>query len=533
MRHLLRRTPRRFISPLLLATAFLLGESPAIADPPASEASLNWPAYNAGGSFAPALPDGLEPIDSPQQVRKLWETDHHMGYGKMSASGAMKNAKQADVEQPFSGGVASPIAADGKVFVTYFRPAGDVIDNTGRNRYFDLSREDLPVSMKKIDGDDVLVAFDAETGKLLWEAIEEKKGMNFMSGKRGHIGCAPAYADGRVFSMGATGRVYGYDARTGKKLWESNIGPAHEMVERIKAKSLENNRMHNVYGHTPWRGWQGGMNVLAGVLIAPMYHNEGIIAFDPETGDKLWSHESMLGHKAAPARWRHGGKEYALVNTKSGNVALIEPKSGKVLWSVAMGGQNTWPLTVNEDHFFANTVKVPGYGDRFEGVARWTCFKITLDGPVRQWALPEDEKFSLRRGAVVLDSGPGRKVVIEDGRAYLFVSPGKKIASDAIVVADLKTGRIIQYNPLAKKWSIPVPLGDLLVAHRDVHHGPNDAGLELFQIVDEGLSYLGATDAQHLQITAYAGVMENPFYNGRLYTRSMKGIACYSLVKPK
>ena len=39
---------------------------------------------------------------------------------------------------------------------------------------------------------------------------------------------------GAVFSVGSTGRLYAYDAKTGNKLWEGDIGPMHQRAEAEK-----------------------------------------------------------------------------------------------------------------------------------------------------------------------------------------------------------------------------------------------------------------------------------------------------------
>ena len=72
--------------------------------------------------------------------------------------------------------------------------------------------------------------------------------MNHFTGKRGHWAVAPTYSAGRVFSVGTTGRLYAYHAKTGKRLWESNIGPWHEMAEEIKAWKLAGSKREGAPG---------------------------------------------------------------------------------------------------------------------------------------------------------------------------------------------------------------------------------------------------------------------------------------------
>jgi hypothetical protein len=80
-----------------------------------------------------------------------------------------------------------------------------------------------------IDADDLTVAHDLKTGKLVWKAVEKANGLNRYSGKRVQFHGTPVYF---------TGRVYCYDAKTGSKLWEEDTGSLVKPALALKEKLL-------------------------------------------------------------------------------------------------------------------------------------------------------------------------------------------------------------------------------------------------------------------------------------------------------
>jgi len=214
----------RFVASLLIC---LLSISIAVAD---------WPQANGPhGNFTPQQTEA-ELLDDASQAKQVWLSEESdLGYAKGSVSGYLKNLA---VWPGHPGSASGPIVADGLLFVTSFRPSGEPWaenlpqyqnhDNRTANKPFDQEQLARLRQNLRILADDLTVAIDLETGKTVWKAVEEGKGLNRYMGKRQGFNVAPTYHDGTLFSMGTTGLVYAYNARTGDKIWETDIGKAHE-----------------------------------------------------------------------------------------------------------------------------------------------------------------------------------------------------------------------------------------------------------------------------------------------------------------
>lgn len=119
-------------------------------------------------------------------------------------------------------------------------------------------------------GDDrgVLRALDATTGKVKWQAYTA-----------GAIFQAPAVWDGRLYVGSADGRVYAFEAATGRRLWTFRIAPEDRWIP--------------VYGRlTSTWPVAGGVVVEDGVLYAAAgianYDGTHVCALDAVTGKLRW-----------------------------------------------------------------------------------------------------------------------------------------------------------------------------------------------------------------------------------------------------
>ena len=123
-------------------------------------------------------------------------------------------------------------------------------------------------------GDDrgVLRALDAVSGKAKWEAYTA-----------GAIFLSPAVWEGRVYVGSADGRVYAFEAATGRRLWSFRAAPADRWIP--------------VYGklHSTWPV-AGGVVVDDGVLYAAAgianYDGTHVYALDAITGKLKWYNDS-------------------------------------------------------------------------------------------------------------------------------------------------------------------------------------------------------------------------------------------------
>jgi outer membrane protein assembly factor BamB len=125
----------------------------------------------------------------------------------------------------------------------------------------------------------VLRALDAVSGKAQWEAYAA-----------GAIFLSPALWEGRVYVGSADGRVYAFEAATGRRLWSFRAAPAERWIP--------------VYGklHSTWPV-AGGVVVDDGVLYAAAgianYDGTHVYALDAITGKVKWINDSSGSLSAA------------------------------------------------------------------------------------------------------------------------------------------------------------------------------------------------------------------------------------------
>ena len=300
------------------------------------------------------------------------------------------------------GGTTSPIIADGKVFVSWYRPSGDKIADwiVPPPRSIAIN-ENWPTITRKILADDMLTALDKETGEVVWEVAEKEKGVNRGAGKRNLFSVSPVYHKGNVYSMGSTGRIYAYDAKNGSLIWESSLKEYHKRMNSSVQQSLETKQFPQ-FAMKSWDAhFKSSLIVVDDILIVP-----GLKGYDLKTGEVLWS--AAPGPKfGGPSIWKHNGKEYLLVSQAKSEteslLRLVSPKTGKDIWTKVIG-QNEDPIAIDGDIAIA-TVK--------SNNATWGGFRLSLTGAEVIWEFKETYK---QTGG---DRGPTRRTQIQDGYAVI------------------------------------------------------------------------------------------------------------------
>ncbi len=159
---------------------------------------------------------------------------------------------------------------------------------------------------------DVVVCMDAATGKTLWKAVVKKRPTegtthaNSQHHKAGPFDMSPAYGGGRVFALGMTGWLYAFDAATGKPLWEvrsecdySNallavgdvvIAPAARQWGGYDAKTGKllwtAGRGRGVSTLSAW-SHEGKAYVIG--AMGPQHARSGIACLEASTGKQVWN----------------------------------------------------------------------------------------------------------------------------------------------------------------------------------------------------------------------------------------------------
>ncbi len=162
-------------------------------------------------------------------------------------------------------------------------------------------------------GMEVVEALQAVDGERIWEFAYEttyKDDFGFENGPR----ATPVVANGRVFTFGAAGVLHCLDLETGAKRWSVDT--------------------HAEFGVR--KGFFGAAStplVLDGRVIANIggADGAGIVAFDAESGAKVWTATDHEASYSSPVAARIDGRLLAIFFTREGLVA-VEPETGRVAY---------------------------------------------------------------------------------------------------------------------------------------------------------------------------------------------------------
>ncbi len=495
----------------------------------------SWLSYTGGGSFLPAQ-GGYDYVDSTNEIELLWNGPEHMGVPKGKSSAyvldeQIEAALAAGFEAAFPGGSCSPIVAEGKVFVCWFMGSGETLmANESPNQ------GDFPLSdtiTRRILADDICMAIDAQTGEELWRQAQPG-GVNRGGKKRGHFGVTPVYHNGVVYTMGTTGRLFAYNAENGDLVWQSEVPSLVQRMEAEKQKALEERYLVE-------EGWKISLTVAGDVLVAPMYDRSpdgGLQGFSLDDGSLLWTLEEVVCRWTTPTTWRHDGKEYLLTPTESsGKMRLIDPAAGEVVWTHQVG-PNIASIVTHADYAILNSISDPdGIGDGLYG-----CYRISLDGPELLWQLPEDIDFM--HAWDVSDNSNHRWVAIRDSIAVVIIRPAHQSDWEKhdcrLLVLRTEDGQILYDHRMnqgngpemkSQRIRLPYLLDNRLVLMTDMNHGASGYGGYYYKVENDGkLTYKGELPILHHALTSYETPIEIPCADGRMYFRSISGIACYDFL---
>ena len=159
---------------------------------------------------------------------------------------------------------------------------------------------------------EVVAAYDAATGREVWA---HKYAADFQESMGGNGPRAtPAYAGGRIYSLGATCEFFVLDALTGKVIWNKNI--------------LTDNNAENLN----WAMSSAPLIVDKLVIVQPGGpSNKSIVAYNIDTGARVWG---SLGDRQAytsPMLVTLANKRQIVTVTAMRAVGL-EVETGKLLW---------------------------------------------------------------------------------------------------------------------------------------------------------------------------------------------------------
>jgi outer membrane protein assembly factor BamB len=232
---------------------------------------------------------------------------------------------------------------------------------------------------------EAVVCYNAATGKPVWVHEDKLRFWDTVSGAGPRA--TPTFADGRLYTLGATGLLNCLDATTGKQIWARDVAAAAPAKPPI------------------W-GFSGSPLVTEGVVIA-FVGGDGpsqLFAYRTDSGEPAWTAAVGTMSYTSPQLATLGGKPQVLFFGDRGLFA-VDPATGNVLWehSAATPGA---PRSLQPHALDDGRVLISSEGDI--GVA---LLDVKRDG----------EKWSVNQRWASREMKPSfNDFVVHEGHAYGF-----------------------------------------------------------------------------------------------------------------
>jgi outer membrane protein assembly factor BamB len=466
---------------LSLGTAALAAEQKTAPAPSGPYAPLDYPCWRGPLGSGAAGECGAKLIEKAADAKLAWESEaQDLPHSSLTGGG--------QATEGISGGFGGPVVADGRVYLAYYVPGGETVDEEALKGAVDKRREKWFVA-----ADDVVVCLDAATGKTLWKRVLKGKGLNQNYRLQGPF-MQPCIAVGRLFLLGTGARLFCLDAKTGEPVWEQPLGAVTAALDKIRE------------GPHAFRGLEAqGLNsspaYADGVVVCNDHSglitktwissNDGLVAFDAESGQPRWTLAKAASATASPLTWNHQGKSYIVVGGLS-RALCVEPRTGRVVWETPGLLNVKGTVAVNEEYLVCTGA---GEQENAEGVGA-TCFRIDLQGARQVWRLEPEKKTAW--------ASP----LIYAGRVYVG---GKCV--------DLATGKVLERFPL--DITSPVAAGGRIVVGNKLYDAETLSDLGRFGVPYEPNTAVALADGRlFIRGTKDAGGDRLPL--GRIYCLDLK-----------
>ena len=230
------------------------------------------------------------------------------------------------------------------------------------------------VTMEQRDDEELVTCYDLLTGDLKWSNSLTARHATIPGGTGPRS--TPTIHGGRVFAMGATGVLRCLDGANGRLVWSKNL-----LEETGTPPDDEANQVL-------W-GRAGSPLIVDNMVVVPgggpkTGTKVSLIAFDQETGKKLWQGGDRQVSYSSPSLARLGGvRQVVIVNED--NITGHNAATGAVLWSYPWPGSSSsnasssQAVAVGDDRLFVSKGYSGGaalFTVKQDGVGNWTADKI-------------------------------------------------------------------------------------------------------------------------------------------------------------
>jgi outer membrane protein assembly factor BamB len=317
------------------------------------------------------------------------------------------------------------------------------------------------------DKQQILYCLNADNGDVIWSKPFEKEYRNeHGDGTR----ATPTVHDGRVYILGAHGRLLCVDAENGSDIWDHR------------------------FDKEPTWGYSGSVLIEGDLAIAtPGGESGSIAAFDRKTGKLVWKSGPDLPGYAMPYPFTFEGRRY-VVGFGGTSATIVEAATGKEAWRTAWKTSydvNAAMPIFHDGHLLltsgyqtgAGLFKLSAVGDRLKGEEVWKSDVLLA-------------KF--------------QSCVLHDG--FLYASDQK-----AFKCAEFMTGK--------ERWSEPrVANGTLVLAEGNLFLLTEGGELRIGKANPDGFS--PTTTAKILDGRCWSVLV---LHQGRIYARNLERVVCFQL----
>ena len=206
---------------------------------------------------------------------------------------------------PAGSGYAGPAVAGGKVYLPDFKTDAVVADPNPKVSIDNFAR-------KAYRGTERVLCLDEATGKELWMyEYPVTTNVSYPSGPR----CTPTVHEGKVYTLGAMGNLIAFDAASGKVLWQ------HDLPAEYKTKPA-------LWGYA-------AHPLIDGRKLITLAGGEGshVVAFDKDTGKEIWKAGTQKEQGYSPPVIIEAAGKRQLVVTGPEAVRAYDPETGEQLWT--------------------------------------------------------------------------------------------------------------------------------------------------------------------------------------------------------
>lgn len=322
------------------------------------------------------------------------------------------------------------------------------------------------VTQEQRGADEMVVAYDLPTGKVLWSHADKAHYNTIIAGEGPRA--TPTIANNRVYTLGATGLLNCLDLTTGARIWSKDI---------IKDNQATVN------------GW--GMSGSPLVINQKVVVNAGgadgrsLVAYDAATGDFVWGGGNAGADYSSPLLATLAGIRQILIFARS--VSAHDEVSGEVLWEYPWPGGHphiAMPVILPGDRVLVTS----GYGTGSELLqirrgtdGKWSATRlwksIRLKAKFTNVVYRDGFIYGLDDGILVcLDAADG-SLKWKEGR----YGHGQVILSGSLLLVTDEGGDIVLVEPVpeahreltrftalhGKTWNPPALAGEYLVVRND------------------------------------------------------------------